>query len=675
MAYNYPYLKDPSFLKKFDEIKLKEQYVKIVTLSFDEKPIQEIQGRVVSGNFSLDGSSGMRRTANISLIVDDQDGNVTNIKNLLSINKKVEILIGFLNTTDQYPNYSMIWFPQGVFVIISPNVSHTQDGINISLTLHDKMALLNGQCGGTIPASVVFHEVEFINEDGEIEISQPTIYQIIVQLLNHFGGEQIGKIIIGDIDNKIKKVMQWTGATPLYLFQTLEDDGSYTNHFTTKFQQIENPSEGKFMEFTYGDNVGFILSDFYFPGELVANAGDTVVTILDKIKDLFGNYEYFYDIDGNFRFQEIKNYLNSSYSTFLLNQMDLNNYLTDYASGKSVYTFEDAKIIQSFSSSPQYQQIKNDFLVWGKRKSINGNEIPIRYHLAIDSKPQIGNTYDVFFYVDPDDEITKAKVPQKFSKYEDFPTIGKPGQHYYAGDTEQIYEWSMQNKKYELTSYTLTSVTSTDFRTELYLSGINSEPFGLESNYYFTELKNEWPKIYDIQNQQFFKETLTQSSDIDFFLDFIDTSSAISEFSVQNIGRRTAVLVDDSINCIFEPSSPDLILLESGSDDLNDQREECRKRKQEWVQVDSTIYSMLSNGGSLRSAYDEIKKQLYQYTSYNQQVSLTTIPIYYLEPNTRITIRDAASGIFGDYIIKTISLPLDINGTMSLSCTKALERN
>ena len=220
MAYNYPYLKDPSFLKKFDEIKLKEQYVKIVTLSFDEKPIQEIQGRVVSGNFSLDGSSGMRRTANISLIVDDQDGNVTNIKNLLSINKKVEILIGFLNTTDQYPNYSMIWFPQGVFVIISPNVSHAQDGISISLTLHDKMALLNGQCGGTIPASVVFHEVEFINEDGENEISQPTIYQIIVQLLNHFGGEQIGKIIIGDIDNKIKKVMQWTGSTPLYLFQT-----------------------------------------------------------------------------------------------------------------------------------------------------------------------------------------------------------------------------------------------------------------------------------------------------------------------------------------------------------------------------------------------------------------------------------------------------------------------
>jgi len=45
-----------------------------------------------------------------------------------------------------------------------------------------------------------------------------------------------------------------------------------------------------------------------------------------------------------------------------------------------------------------------------------------------------------------------------------------------------------------------------------------------------------------------------------------------------------------------------------------------------------------------------------------------------LEPNTRITIQDSESGIGGDYTIKSISVPLDINGTMNISCTKALER-
>ncbi len=83
---------------------------------------------------------------------------------------------------------------------------------------------------------------------------------------------------------------------------------------------------------------------------------------------------------------------------------------------------------------------------------------------------------------------------------------------------------------------------------------------------------------------------------------------------------------------------------------------------------------MLLAGGSLRSAYEEIRKELYQYTNYNEQISISALPIYYLEPNIRITVRDPESGIDGDYMIKNISLPLDINGTMSLSCTRAFER-
>ena len=65
---------------------------------------------------------------------------------------------------------------------------------------------------------------------------------------------------------------------------------------------------------------------------------------------------------------------------------------------------------------------------------------------------------------------------------------------------------------------------------------------------------------------------------------------------------------------------------------------------------------------------------MYQYTNYNEQISISVLPIYYLEPNTRITIRNPNIGMYGDYMIKSISLPLDINGTMSLSCTKAFER-
>ena len=677
MTHDFPYLKDSAFLKKFDELKLKEQYVKLIVLTFDEMPIQEIQGKVTGGNLTLDGSSGMRRTGNLSMVADEYENDLTDTKHLLSINKKVEVLIGFVNTTDEYTEYNMLWFPQGTYVIISPNISHNSDGINISLTLHDKMALLNGECGGTLPASVTFNEIEDIDEDGNIQVTQPTIYQIIQELVNHFGGEQLGKIIISDIDSKIKKVMKWTGSTPLYLYQEPAADGTIYNSFSTNYNELaarQAQGHGTIKEFSYGQDIGYILTDFVYPGELIGNAGDTVVTILDQIKNTLGNYEYFYDIDGNFRFQEIKNYLNTSYSTFLINEMNADNYLVDYTSGKSVYTFEDANIIQSYSNSPQYQQIKNDFLVWGKRTSIDGKDVPIRYHLAIDSKPIVGNSYKVFFFIDPDDGITKAKKPVEFASKSNFPDKGEVGIYYYAADTGIIYKWATDAKTYEQTPYTIETIKATDYRTELYMAGVASEPFGLDSNYYYTELKNEWPKLYDMRNQKFFEGVIDQPSDVDFFLDFIDTPTAISEFSVQNIGRRTTTLVDDSINCIFEPDSPDIVIIEAGSEDADSMQRECEARKQEYAQVRSEIYAMLLNGGALRSAYDEIKKELYQYTNYNEQISLTTLPIYYLEPNVRITVRDNQSSIYGNYMIKSISLPLDINGTMSISATRALER-
>jgi len=62
-------------------------------------------------------------------------------------------------------------------------------------------------------------------------------------------------------------------------------------------------------------------------------------------------------------------------------------------------------------------------------------------------------------------------------------------------------------------------------------------------------------------NPGFFEENLNQPNNIDFFLDFIDTNSSLAEFSISNIGRRTVVLVDDMVNCIFEPNNPDIVII------------------------------------------------------------------------------------------------------------------
>lgn len=681
MKYNFPYLKDPTFLKNFDRLKLKEQYVKIIVLTFDEKPISEIEGLITGGSISLDGSSGMRRTCNLNLIVNNNEINPSKkIENILSLNKKIDVLIGLKNTTDKYTDFPILWFPQGTYAIIAVNFSHGLDGVTVALTLHDKMAFLNGQCGGTLPASVTFSQVEDIDENGETYIRQPTIYQIIQELVNHFGNQQLGKIIISDIDNKIKQVMKWTGSFPIYFYKNKDINNTIQCIYETDFNKIPKNVQ-EYQMFSYGDDIGYIYTDFTYPGELVGNAGDTIVTILDQIKNVLGNYEYFYDIEGNFRFQEIKNYLNNSYSTKVskqINKFEDNNidYIVDFIDGKSVYTFENADIIQSYSNTPNYLQIKNDFLVWGMKKTIEGAEIPIRYHLTIDQKPILTpHIYEnMVFFEDPYDGITKAKSLQVFNEYNSFPRPGEENEFYYDQKEDKIYSWDTTIYDYIIKDLNRTSVqinNNTDYRTELYFSGIAAQTFGLDKNYYYTELKNEWPKIYDITKGQY-QENLNLNN-IDYFLDIINTP-ALQEFNVQSIGRRTATIVDDSINCIFQPDPPDIIIIETNSKEQQAIIDQCKSSKQEYSQVKSSIYSLLAGGGYLKSAYEEIRKELYQYVNYGEQINLTTLPIFYLEPNTRISVYDNDSLIFGDFIIKTISLSLDINGVMNLSCTKAIER-
>ena len=689
MRRDYKYLKDDTFLKEVDNSHLKEQFIKITVLDWLERPIQEIQGIVTGGNLNIAGNSSMRRTCNLSVYVDNNNYvNVTDIDNLFSLNKKIYLEKGYLNIFNKYTEYEIIWFPLGVFVIGNPSIAHSTSGVTISLQCKDKMCLLNGDVGGIIPASTQFDEYETIDENGEWVLTRPTINQIIRELVNHFGGEQLGKIIISDVDTRIKQVMKWIGDVPLYyVSEVVSEKGADSGYLTTEYQEGAT-------EFQYGMDIGYIYTDFTYPGELIGDAGTTVCNILDKIKNTLGNYEYFYDIDGNFVFQEIKNYLNTTRATTVVQKLQtgeysiaLNNdsYLLDMSKGKTVYQFNDSNLITSYNNTPQYNMIKNDFIVWGLRENANGNSIPIRYHLSIDSKPKVGNIYDCFFYKDPDDELIKAKLPIKFESKAKLDKIaGAAGVFYMTEDDKKIYKWS--EGQFEEIDVELVKVKTTDWRSELYLQGVQSEPFGSRSNYYYTELMNEWPKLYNMQASteiingeevyvgDFYPEVVQSIEDIDFYLDFIDSGAEISKFSISNIGRRQKVIVDNDVNCVFEPDVPDYIIIEAGQDDTDDLREEAQNKGQNFIQVNSAIYDSITVGGMSNSAYHRVRELLYQYTSYNESITIQALPVYHLEPNTRISVRDLESNIFGDYMISTISIPLGADGTMSISATRALER-
>ena len=677
MKRNYPYWNDKDFLYTIDTLQVAEEYVRVTALTWQDEPIQEIQGLITDGSLTINGESAMRRAVNFTAAFQDNSfAQITDVDNIFSINKRVYLEKGTVNTTNQYTDYPIIWQPLGEYIIINCSVSHDVGNVSVSVQAQDKMCLLNGTCGGTIPASTQLDSYDTLDENGDWILTKPVVAQIIREVVNHFGGEQLSKIIINDIDNQIKAVMRWLGTTPVYLIE-VQGQATLTTASPSSMVGVT--------QFNYGDDVGYIYTDYIYNKELIANPGDNVCSILDQIVSyLGGNYEYFYDIWGNFIFQEKKNYVNISHATIEIDNLKNEDYKYDMLSGKRAYDFSNLPIFTSFSNNPQFNNIKNDYVVWGMRKTAEGLNIPIRYHLAIDQKPKTGNTYKVFFYIDPDDGIEKAQMPVQYSSKDNFPMQGAAGVYYEDMSNEKIYVWKWvvaqdpENSKYdyeEITDYTIfEDITTTDWRSELYLQGVAAEPLGLKSNFYYTELANEWPKLYDLHTGSWRQEVLDDPRSIDYFLDFIDDSATVGKFSINNIGRRSIVENKDDFNCVFENIIPDYVLIETGQEDTDAKREDCIARNQAYIQVDSNIFKGLGLGGIFNSCFNEVKMLLYEKTGYNESISMNCLPIYHLEPNIRIGAKDISSDIYGDYMLNSMNIPLRAGGTMSINATRVTEK-
>ena len=632
----FEYLNDMDFLTQLDKLHMRVQYAKIILLSFkDEEPIKEIQGSITSGNLSVNGSSAIRRTINLTMLASIDNSNLEDIDNEISINKKIKVLIGYDNPLKSYKNYGdIIWFPCGLFVLSSANISRSTSGWNISITGKDKMCLLDGTAGGTLPASITFHESLVQLDNGDVEIQYPTIFQIIYEAVNHWGGEAIENIIITDIDEEIKMLVRYMGDKPVY--------------FSNDYQSLSFEAQEDYPHmFSYGQDAGYKYTDFTYPGELVLNAGDTVVTLLDKIVSTLGNYEYFYNIDGKFVFQEIKNYLNTGSPLLELSPED---YVRSYNNAKFLYSLTDLDTTTAITRNPKYDNVKNDFYVWGKRKTSTGVEVSIRYHLAIDDKPDIDLAMQNMWEV-------KDKKSNLIVRY-DFNTLDD----------------------YSVDNYTVTLVGTPcdEWREELYRRALNAQVSNsVYDNYYDSELIAEWRNLYNPMNKNWDAtnhwnpDVFNDPGSINFWLDFIDTSSALGKYSIKNIGRRTKVVNNNDIKTVYNSEVPDVVFIEGLDQDLIVKYQGIGQR---FFILTNEYYDMFSISTTGTSCFDQIREMMYQNLCYNTTISLTCLPKYYIEPNNIIRVEDKDSNIYGNYQITQYSLPLTYNGTMSITATEVLIR-
>jgi hypothetical protein len=652
----YEYLNDSEFLLKMDRLKRREVFARLTILDFAENPIKNIEGTISSGSITVNGNSSVRRTISLTMITTLEPQDIEDVSNLISINKKIKIEVGLTNPFKKYQNYGkIIWFPQGIYILSNANISNSTSGSSISISGKDKMVLLNGSVGGTLPASVSFHELYNIDDDDNVTITYPTIGRIIREAVFHYGLEQENNIYINDIDETAKLLIKYSGSSPIW----------FTTDYSAFVISDSPPAATGWISFESGADVGYKETDFTYPGELILNAGDSVVSLLDKIvSTLGGNYEYFYDVYGRFIFQEKRNYQNNSYTPIV--DLEGETYIRNLTENQYTYAFRDSETTISIAKNPNYDNIKNDFICWGTKDVGNNTTVSIRYHLAIDEKPILDKCLQDMYLVK-------------------------------SGGTPVRYEFVTAGKSVSRTWEKVCSAckpSAADWREELYREALVNNFYSLyptqeiqdgaakTKGRYDEELIAEWRNLYDPDNEEwqtnserlYWNPIVYQDpQSLTYWLDFIDEGTEISKYSINEIGLRSIVTNDSNIQLIYNNDIPDIIFLENTTEGRKKKKElESTGQQTCLYKSEQEDYFLTSSTGA--SAYDSIRDSLYQHLTYNTSISISCLPIYYLEPNNLIYIQDSSTGTRGNYVVTQFTIPLAYNGTMSVTAEESLIR-
>lgn len=430
---------DSEFLKKLDSHRSREVFAKLISLDFQENPIEQIEGRVTGGSINIDGASAVRRTCSVSMVAKEMNIN----EFYWGLYSKFKLEIGLKNfVDDKYPN--IIWFPQGTYVITSFSTNQTTNNYTISISGKDKMCLLNGEVGGNLPASIDFGTEEYHDlETGTTYYNKIPIKQIIREALHTYALEPYHNIIIEDLEEAGLELLEYRGEEPIYLDYDLtthqyrnattngnkeyrlmindeideENDPPITlkelkylsrvdlidDEASIVWSKDDKPNTNnkrptyKIARLEYGQTAGYNITELIYAGDLISSIGESLTSILDKIKNMLGEFEYFYDIDGRFIFRKKKNYINTSFNN-IINTTD-DKYVENSAyNHQVVYNFEGGNLITAYQNAPNLNNLRNDYSIWGTRKSVSGIEIPVHYRFAIDKKPKSYTSIEVTDY-------------------------------------------------------------------------------------------------------------------------------------------------------------------------------------------------------------------------------------------------------------------------------------
>ena len=427
----------------------------------------------------------------------------------------------------------------------------------------------------------------------------------------------------------------------------------------------------------YGETAGYHAIPLTYNNDLILNAGETVTSLLDKIKNMLGDFEYFYDLQGRFVFQKKNTYIQELFSPVDGELVTPTMYSTQYS-----YRFEDDSLFTAISNSPNINNLKNDFAIWGTRKSATGDDLPIHARYAIDKKPTRYKSLDWYY---------------------------KPGEKYKSGGKDvivtEVNSVVKESGAIYVTKAKKADEIEMDWRELIYRMALDYYRHNQEENYlinleaanpdfvngitgyeqYYSDMQAFWRQLYNPQisdNDKLIAETgrfeyYIEGKDkywnkqihldpntLNFWFDFLDSEGDLGQYSVKRVGDRTKVVNETSVKSIYFRETPEILFIISPKETLPNVKMAYMPI---WIQ--DSMEGLFYRSAQGQSAVGRFNELVYQHTANVEGISLTSIPIYYLQPNTRIYVKNQ-----GDYTLDKITYSLTYNGTMSLSGNKIMKQ-
>ena len=328
------------------------------------------------------------------------------------------------------------------------------------------------------------------------------------------------------------------------------------------------------------------------------------------------------------------------------------------------YSFIDNVLLSAFSNQPNFMNLKNDYSIWGTRESSSGEKVPIHMRYAIKKKPVYYKNFKNEVYSVENGTDWREIIYQMAIDYYD----GNNG--YYANASSFLRQVATNNKLYYpdgITGYEDYYADMQGFWRQLY----NPKAIGKSGNEItLNNIKGYIGSLTYNTKTGFNVDVEKNPAALNFWIDFLDSDGELNKYSIDVIGKRQKVVNSNDVTAIYLKDVPNVIFPSNKSNKVPSELSDGYTK----ITLPSGTSNYFAISPRKKSAKDELDSLLYQHAYTIESITLTTLPIYYLEPNTRIFVSDKTTGINGEYILNKITIPLTYNGTSSLNAVKAVER-